>query len=231
MYIGSLIKSSNIIVVYCFCESLGFISIDCGVNSSYTAATTGIKYVPDSNMVETGMVNVVATDYRLDSLLKQLWTLRSFPEGIRNCYKIPVKIGTKYLIRASFLYANYDGKSSVPQFDLYFGPNFWVTVNLAKEQTIDNEEIIHITTSNEVQICLVNTGNGVPFISSIELRPLPNTTYVPVSGSFTTFLRLDIGAPNDTFIRSVLHYLHTHSFLANLNCKNNTPQFCTFLAF
>ncbi|KGN59852.1 probable LRR receptor-like serine/threonine-protein kinase At1g51810 [Cucumis sativus] len=179
----------------------GFISIDCGVNSSYTAATTGIKYVPDSNMVEAGMVNVVATDYRLDSLLKQLWTLRSFPEGIRNCYKIPVKIGTKYLIRASFLYANYDGKSSVPQFDLYFGPNFWVTVNLAKEQTIDNEEIIHITTSNEVQICLVNTGNGVPFISSIELRPLPNTTYVPVSGSFTTFLRLDIGAPNDTFIR------------------------------
>lgn len=159
------------------------------------------------------MVNTVATDYRLDSLLKQLWTLRSFPEGIRNCYKIPVKIGTKYLIRASFLYANYDGKNSVPQFDLYFGPNIWITVNLPKEQTIDHEEIIHTTTSNEVQICLVNIGNGVPFISSIELRPLPNTTYVAASGSFTTFLRLDVGVPNDTYIRSVLHYLHTHSFL------------------
>ncbi|XP_038890017.1 LRR receptor-like serine/threonine-protein kinase IOS1 [Benincasa hispida] len=179
----------------------GFISIDCGANSSYIAATTGINYVPDSNMVETGMVNTVATDYRLDSLLKQLWTLRSFPEGMRNCYNIPVKINTKYLIRASFLYANYDGQNSAPQFDIYFGPNFWTRIDPPEVQTIVDEEMIHITTSNKVQICLVNTGNGVPFISSIELRPLPNTTYVTVSGSLTTFLRLDIGAPNDTFIR------------------------------
>lgn len=183
----------------------GFISIDCGANSSYTETTTGINYVPDSNMVETGMPKTVASDYRLSSLLKQLWTSRSFSEGIRNCYNIPVKLGIKYLIRASFLYANYDGQNSVPQFDLYFGPNFWTTVSLPKVQSIIDEEIIHITTSNQVQICLVNTGNGVPFISSIELRPLPNTTYVTRGESLTTFLRLDIGtSPNDTITRLVL---------------------------
>ncbi|XP_022997845.1 LRR receptor-like serine/threonine-protein kinase IOS1 [Cucurbita maxima] len=179
----------------------GFISIDCGSNSSYTEPTTGIDYVSDSNYVETGLVSSISSDYTLDTLLQQLWNLRSFPEGIRNCYTIPVKPGTKYLIRSSFLYANYDAKNSTPTFDIYFGPNFWTTVTLPKVQTIIDVEIIHITTSNQVQVCLVNTGNGVPFISAIELRPLPNTSYVTLSGSLTAFLRLDVGAPNDTFIR------------------------------
>ncbi|XP_022949482.1 LRR receptor-like serine/threonine-protein kinase IOS1 isoform X2 [Cucurbita moschata] len=180
----------------------GFISIDCGSNSSYTEPATGINYVSDSNYVQTGLAVTLPPSRRSNTLQKQLWSLRSFPDGTRNCYTFKLKLGTKYLIRASFLYANYDNQSSTPEFDLYFGPDFWVTVKFgASINNIIEEEIVHIATSNQAQVCLVNNGNGVPFVSALELRPLPNTTYVTVSGSLSTLFRLDIGAPNDTFIR------------------------------
>lgn len=198
--------ASNSVWQFCFflyyCFS-GFISIDCGSNSSYTEPITGINYDPDSNFVETGLVKDIPSNYISDSLEKQLWNLRSFPEGIRNCYSIKVKRSTKYLIRASFLYANYDGQNSIPEFDLYFGTDFWTTVELEKVEYIIHKEVIHITTSNQVQVCLVNSEKGIPFISSLELRPLPITTYANVSTTLTTFLRLDIGAPS-TFIRWVM---------------------------
>ncbi|XP_023524888.1 probable LRR receptor-like serine/threonine-protein kinase At1g51810 [Cucurbita pepo subsp. pepo] len=180
----------------------GFISIDCGSNSSYTEPATGINYVSDSNYVETGLAITLPSSSHSETLLQQLRSLRSFPNGTRNCYNIQVKLGIKYLIRASFFYANYDAQNNIPEFDLYFGPDFWVTVNLGDNiKTIINNEIIHITTSNQVQICLVNSGNGVPFVSALELRPLPNTTYVTTTGSLSTFLRLDTGSPNDYLIR------------------------------
>lgn len=143
----------------------------------------------------------IPSSKRTSTLLKQLWNLRSFPQGTRNCYNVPVKVGTKYLIRASFLYQNYDGQNSIPEFDLYFGPNFWVTVKLDLPENIIHEEIIHITTSNNVQICLVNTGSGTPFISALEFRPLANASYETLSPSLSTFLRLDIGAKQDAFTR------------------------------
>lgn len=132
--------------------------------------------------------------------------MRSFPLGERNCYTVEVDFGLKYLIRGTFLYANYDGQNKIPEFDLHFGPNFWVTVKLETESTIHSEEIIHITTSDRVQICLVNTTNGTPFISTLEFRPLKNDIYKPQIGSLSTFLRLDIGSKDDKFYRSVLFF-------------------------
>ncbi|CAA6672835.1 unnamed protein product [Spirodela intermedia] len=74
--------------------------------------------------------------------------VRSFPDGTRNCYTLrPLVRGAKYRVNAEFLYGNYDGLGRPPTFDLYLGVNLWV--------------------------CLVNTGNGTPFISALKLRPLP----------------------------------------------------------
>ncbi|KAK4590872.1 hypothetical protein RGQ29_021171 [Quercus rubra] len=54
--------------------------------------------------------------------------------------------------------------------------------------------------SSYIDFCLVNTGNVVPFISALELRPLKNDTYVTESGSLSTFLRLDFGSlTNQTY--------------------------------
>jgi len=51
----------------------------------------------------------------LDPVLK---TVRSFPEGERNCYPLKPMTGkdANYLIRAGFMYGNYDEKNSTAIF-------------------------------------------------------------------------------------------------------------------
>lgn len=101
----------------------------------------------------------------------QMTHLRSFPEGTRNCYKINVENGTKYLIKASFLYGNYDFRSKTPVFDLHHGVNFWDTASLKSVSTgLVGTEIIHTPRRDYIYICLINTGTGTPFIQAIELR-------------------------------------------------------------
>ncbi|KAF2618164.1 hypothetical protein F2Q68_00038363, partial [Brassica cretica] len=107
----------------------GFISIDCGIpsGSSYTDDTTGINYVSDSSFVETGVSKSVSFTAQ-----RQLQNLMSFSEGSRNCYTLIPKQGKgkKYLIRASFMYGNYDGENSSPEFDLFLGGSLWTNLSL-----------------------------------------------------------------------------------------------------
>ncbi|KAJ6965717.1 hypothetical protein NC652_003566 [Populus alba x Populus x berolinensis] len=70
----------------------------------------------------------------------------------------------KYLIRAGFLYGNYDELQ-------------WEAVRLNDASTPLTTEIIHVLSSDNIDICLVNTGFGTPFISILELRLLDNNTY------------------------------------------------------
>jgi hypothetical protein len=111
--------------------------------------------------------------------------VRSFPSGVRNCYKINVTSGTKYLIKAYFYYGNYDNLNQPPQFDLLLGANFWDTLKFPNASLLIYiwSEIIYTPSLDYIQPCLVNTGNGTPFISAIELRPLNNTIYVTNSAN------------------------------------------------
>ncbi|KAK7261756.1 hypothetical protein RIF29_28075 [Crotalaria pallida] len=182
-------------------DQSGFISIDCGgpADSKYTEIATGVNYTSDSNLISSGVSRSITSD--LKSLYqRQVWNLRSFPEGIRNCYKINITRGSKYLIRANFLYGNYDGLNKLPKFDLLLGANWWATVNIEVAIDYQFNEIIHIPSLDYVQICLANTGAGTPFISSIELRTLKNITYVTQIGSLEHYLRWDLGSTSkDTY--------------------------------
>lgn len=180
----------------------GFISIDCGAeNTTYTDTKTGIKYISDRAFVDTGISKSVALTYQLDSLHQPLWNLRSFPEGQRNCYDVELAKDVRYLIRASFLHGDYDGKGKAPEFDLHLGPNKWESVILGNVSTILFKEIIHVTSSNSIQVCLVNTGSGTPFISELEFRPLHNNTYITQSGSLNAFVRMDVLSITNQIIR------------------------------
>ncbi|KAK0594998.1 hypothetical protein LWI29_002465 [Acer saccharum] len=50
-------------------------------------------------------------------------------------------------------------------------------------------------------VCLVNTGFGVPYISVLELRPLNNSIYLLKDGALRPLGRYDVGAKNDIITR------------------------------
>ncbi|XP_048327680.2 LRR receptor-like serine/threonine-protein kinase IOS1 [Ziziphus jujuba] len=182
----------------------GCISLDCGLpkNTSYTEPTTKIDYISDAPFIGSGISKNIKPEYKANQQ-KQVAFVRSFPQGTRNCYKLNVTESTKYLIRATFLYGNYDGLNKLPQFDLHLGPNYWVTVNFSSANLNIVKEVIHITlhSQNHLQICVVNTNSGTPFISALELRRLKNTTYVTSTGSLALDRRLDIGSTTNQSYR------------------------------
>ncbi|CAL2245224.1 unnamed protein product [Prunus armeniaca] len=190
-------------------DQSGFISIDCGLatNSSYTEKETGINYISDESFIETN-------------------------ESTRNCYKINVTRGTKYLIRASFLYGNYDDQYRLPEFQLHLGPNLWDSVKLENASTVANKELIHVPLLNYIHVCLVDTNKGVPFISAIELRTLPNKTYVAEAGSLALDSRYDTGQianskklyryPDDKYDRFWYGYDRDEWTLLNTSSSINT---------
>jgi len=112
----------------------------------------------------------------------QLWNLRSFPQGNCNSCRINVTGGTEYLIGASFLHGNCDGKGNLPEFDLYLGANTWEMVKVENSLVSVDKELIHVLSLNYIHVCLINKGLGTPFILAIELRPLINASYVTESG-------------------------------------------------
>ncbi|KAK7255507.1 hypothetical protein RIF29_28920 [Crotalaria pallida] len=176
-------------------DQSGFISIDCGLaeSSSYADRTTGINYISDAKFIDTGEVKSLSP-YIKSTARRELWYVRSFPTGVRNCYRINVTSGAKYLIRTTFFYANYDGLNEVPQFDLHLGANRWATVKLSNNQTLSSYyEIIYSPSLDYMHICLVNTRQGTPFISILELRTLNNNTYDTKSGSLAHLSRYDLG--------------------------------------
>ncbi|EOA37774.1 hypothetical protein CARUB_v10012635mg [Capsella rubella] len=156
----------------------GFISVDCGLSplaSPYDETETGLTYTSDANLVNSGKIGKIATEFE-PFYDRPALILRYFPEGLRNCYNLNVTRDTKYLIKATFVYGNYDGLNVVPNFDLYLGPNLWTTV------------------------CLVNTGISIPFINMLELRPMKTNMYVTESGSLKRLFRRYI-SNSSTLIR------------------------------
>ena len=186
----------------------GFISLDCGLpqGSNYTETTTSLNYSSDASFVDTGISRSILPEFRAN-VQRQMWYVRSFPEGTRNCYNLRLKNGSNYLIRASFMYGNYDSQDKAPEFDLHLGPNLWFSVRLENASTFITREIVHVLTSNNLYVCLVNTGNGTPFISALELRPMMNSIYKTQTGSLDLVRRLDIGSKENGTIRSAIHFI------------------------
>ncbi|KAJ3678959.1 hypothetical protein LUZ61_021123 [Rhynchospora tenuis] len=145
----------------------------------------------------------IASKYA-DDVYKKYLTVRSFPNGTRNCYTLrPVSSGSKYLIRALFVYGNYDNKNNPPNFDIHLGVNYWDTVDISIADDLYASEIIATATSDYLQVCLVKKDRGTPFISVLELRPLMTTLYKDYANSNQSLVYFDRGniGTNDTLVR------------------------------
>lgn len=186
----------------CFPPFAGFISIDCGLvdEASYTDETTSIYYTWDVNFTDSGESHSISPEYKA-SLDRQFWKVRSFPEGTRNCYTLFVPQGSskKYLVRARFVYGNYDGKDSLPQFDIYLGSKWWESVVFEDSSSVITKEIIYAASSDYVHVCLFNTNKGTPFISVLELRVLNSDAYLV--NSLDLLARFDVGLQGGEIIR------------------------------
>ncbi|XP_020105295.1 probable LRR receptor-like serine/threonine-protein kinase At1g51880 [Ananas comosus] len=187
-------------------DSLGFISIDCGIpeNSKYVDAVTTLTYTSDNQFIDTGTNRNISAGYVTPSLARRYLTVRSFTTGRRNCYTMnSLMAGQKYLVRAMFLYANYDGLNKPPVFDVHVGVNFLQTINISDAGSPEVAEVIMVVPASYLQVCLVDTGEGTPFISSLEVRPLKAVLYPAVNGTqaLVLYRRINVGPTDTTRIR------------------------------
>ncbi|CAN0858944.1 Putative leucine-rich repeat receptor-like protein kinase At2g19210 [Linum grandiflorum] len=184
----------------------GSIDIDCGLpeGGSYIDQSTDIPYISDEPFIKTGVNEEISPVYNSN---QPTWlrTVRSFAEGNRNCYSLRPPEGRDkiYLIRASFMYGNYDNQNRLPVFELYLGVNLWSSLKFDNASHVLNMEIIHVPSLDHLDICLVNTGFGTPFISALEVRHFHNSTYTPPNqtDSLVLFQRLDFGSFTNDIIR------------------------------
>ncbi|CAL5095908.1 unnamed protein product [Urochloa decumbens] len=178
----------------------GFISIDCGLpgKTSYLDDNTKISYAPDAAFIDTGSNYNIANEYITPMLSRRYHNVRSFPDGARNCYVLgSIVPSSKYLLRATFKYGDYDGLGRPPIFDLHIGVNPWTTVNITDADTAVLVEAIVVVQVDFVQVCLINTGSGTPFISGLDLRPLKTTLYPQVNlmQGLVLLGRMNFGCP------------------------------------
>uniref|UniRef100_A0A0E0LZ14 Protein kinase domain-containing protein n=1 Tax=Oryza punctata TaxID=4537 RepID=A0A0E0LZ14_ORYPU len=187
-------------------DSNGFISIDCGLSgkAGYVDNATKLSYSPDAGFTDAGTDNNISAEYLSPASSRIFDNVRSFPGAApRSCYTLRSLVpGLKYLVRANFMYGNYDGLRRPPVFDLYAGVNFWRTVNITDAAASLTAEAIIVVPEDSMQVCLLNTGAGTPFISSLDLRPLKNSLYPQANATqgLVMVARINYG-PTDAFIR------------------------------
>ncbi|KAF2915812.1 hypothetical protein DAI22_09g067900 [Oryza sativa Japonica Group] len=197
-------------------DNLGFVSIDCGLSGpSYVDDRTNISYISDDAYIATGEKHEISSEYKSRALYTSGLSLRSFPSGGRNCYAVAAAAkGRKYLVRAWFMHGDYDGggKSLAVRpvrFNLNIGLDFWYEVTVSDAASTYALEAIAVAVASSLSVCLLDTGHGTPFISSLELRPIGIDMYpgAVANRSLGLFGRWNMGAnnflryPNDVFDR------------------------------
>ncbi|XP_044977393.1 senescence-induced receptor-like serine/threonine-protein kinase [Hordeum vulgare subsp. vulgare] len=208
-----LVLATTTIRVHGQSSTSGFISLDCGYRNTtpYTDhKIQGIQHQSDVGFIEGGLTNQVAAAFMAGAEYESQKTLRSFPNGSRNCYTLPSATGKKFLVRALFTYGNYDGLNrtmdgSLFRFGLHIGVNFWEAVNLTNMHPSSTiwKEVLTVAPGDSVSVCLINFGTGTPFVSSLELRPLQDAMYpfVNSSMSISYFRRIRFGTATEYITR------------------------------
>ncbi|KAJ4728483.1 putative Kinase [Melia azedarach] len=182
-----------------FCDQDGFLSLSCGGATSYTDSSN-ISWVSDSAYISTG--NTTTIDYA-NGTSSSSPSIRFFPDSRdRACYKLPVKnLSSLVLIRAKFVYKNYDGLNKPPSFSVSLGTAITSTINLATNDPW-TEEFVWPVIKDTAMLCMhCIPDGGSPVISSLEIRPLPQGAYHNAMGASPNMLlrksyRIDSGYTN-----------------------------------
>ncbi|CAK9258928.1 unnamed protein product, partial [Sphagnum jensenii] len=196
-------------------DPAGFISIDCGNNSTYTDSNS-ITWVPDTGYIFTGRN---FNPLQLPGLPpSSLLSLRYFPEDrTKHCYNLPANRSQTYMIRVTFVYFDFLGTgASPPTFNLEIQAQLAGTVSFTSS-IVSYFETYFATTSDTIFVCLARinstsgttptstTTGGIPFITSLELRALDTASMysaiVQQGLSMYNIWRRNVGATSDQEIR------------------------------
>ncbi|CAM6080159.1 unnamed protein product [Sphagnum tenellum] len=193
----------------------GFISIDCGSNSTYTDSNS-ITWVPDTGYIFTGRN---FNPMQLPGLPpSSLLSLRYFPEDrTKHCYNLPANRSQTYMVRVTFVYFDFLGTgASPPTFNLEIQAQLPGTVSFTSS-IVSYFESYFVTTSDSIFVCLARINStsgttptstmtgGIPFITSLELRALDTASMysaiVKQGLSMYNIWRRNVGATSDQEIR------------------------------
>ncbi|KAK7267605.1 hypothetical protein RIF29_20283 [Crotalaria pallida] len=185
---------------FSYAQMPGFVSLDCGGSENFTDEI-GLNWTPDDKLTYGEISNIsVANETR-----KQYTTLRHFPADSRKyCYALDVVSRTRYLLRATFLYGNFDNNNVYPKFDISVGATHWSTIVISDSNTIEMIELIFLAASPTVSVCLSNATTGQPFISTLELRQFNGSVYYTEFEKqfyLSVSARINFGADSDAPIR------------------------------
>lgn len=197
-----------------FCNGTGFLSLSCG-GSSYTAAYN-ISWVSDNDLIATG--NTTTVTY-IEGTSTSSVPIRFFSDSqSRQCYKLPMrKDMSSVLIRATFVYRNYNSQNQPPTFRVSLGRSITSTVDLKiKDPWI--EELVWPVNKDSLSLCLLAVkGRGIPVISSLEVRPLPLGAYrYSVKGSASVILRRSYRI-NSGYTNGTIRYEFSRLFKSDLS--------------
>ncbi|XP_074555557.1 putative LRR receptor-like serine/threonine-protein kinase At1g67720 [Curcuma longa] len=157
----------------CRAQMPGFVSVDCRGSESY-ADELGLEWTPDSQFVYGETARISAPNENR----KQYMTVRYFPADNRKyCYTFNVTVRTRYLVRTSFLYGNFDKSNVYPKFDISIGASHWTNIVIYNANSIVTREAVILATAPAISICVSNATTGQPFISTIELRQFNGSLY------------------------------------------------------
>ncbi|KAL3742214.1 hypothetical protein ACJRO7_017662 [Eucalyptus globulus] len=181
-------------------ELPGFFSLDCGGSQSFFDEI-GLYWTPDDQFAFGERANVsLANETRAPYT-----TLRYFPADDRKyCYTLNVTTRTRYLIRATFLYGNFDSNNVYPNFEISLGPTFWSKIVISNASTVEVRELIFLTSDPTISVCLSNATMGNPFISTLELRQIGASMYsTGFENQFylSTSARINFGAESEEPVR------------------------------
>ncbi|BFI33790.1 hypothetical protein MPTK2_4g18380 [Marchantia polymorpha subsp. ruderalis] len=174
---GILLWMLALLLNFAAAQQDGFVSIDCGATSNFTDPMSGIVWTTDEGFVGTGENKAVQAS--VNDNARQMKSLRFFSsDRSKHCYTLPAVYNSSYILRAMFLYSNFQAASDQYSFQVSIDSTLADTVNITSVE-VDTPQVFEyvvVATNEYIDFCLL-PDDGPPIISSLELRPLAPGMY------------------------------------------------------
>jgi hypothetical protein len=154
----------------------GSVFVDCGSVARYVDSITNISWVPDApDYITTGVNGYVPSASSIYPNFSEFTTVRYFPDTrAKNCYSFPVMPNSRYLIRGTFFYGNYDNGTTLPSFQMAIDGTIVANITFDNAAMFVYHEFLVGSVSKVTFLCLLrDSSNSVPFISAISISVLP----------------------------------------------------------